>query len=60
MSFWTVVYALLFYAATILLMENYWVQPAAKAMSDLEGYVLQQPLTDRLVEDLVGAAGAEE
>jgi uncharacterized membrane protein len=45
-------------AALILLMEHQWVQPASEAMSDLEGFVFQQTITDRLAEDL--AAAAEE
>jgi uncharacterized membrane protein len=43
-------------SALILLMEHHWVQPASQAMSDLGGYVFQQTISDRLAEDLMGAA----
>jgi uncharacterized membrane protein len=46
-------------AALILLMENQWVQPASVAMADVGGYVFQQTITDRLAEDLAGAAEQE-
>jgi uncharacterized membrane protein len=47
-------------AATILLMENEWVRPASEAMADLGGIVFQQPLTDRLVEDMMAADETKE
>ncbi len=46
-------------AAVILLVEHEWVQSVAESMADLKGFVFQQPLTDTLVEDLMGASGAE-
>ena len=47
-------------AAIILLVEHEWVKTVAESMAGLEGFVFQQTLTDRLVEDLVGASEAEE
>lgn len=47
-------------AAVILLVEHQWVRSVADSMGGLEGIVLQQPLTDRLVEDLMGATGSDE
>ena len=47
-------------AALILLMENEWVKPLSESMAGEEGFVFQQPLTDRLVEDLMGAGGDEQ
>jgi uncharacterized membrane protein len=47
-------------AATILLMENEWVRPASEAMAGLGGYVFQQSLTDRLVEDMMAADETKE
>jgi uncharacterized membrane protein/sporulation protein YlmC with PRC-barrel domain len=43
-------------SALILLMEDQWVRKASEAMADLEGVVIQQTLTDKLVEDLLGAS----
>jgi uncharacterized membrane protein len=47
-------------AATILLMENEWVRPASEAMAGLGGFVFQQSLTDRLVEDMMAADETKE
>jgi uncharacterized membrane protein len=47
-------------AATILLMENEWTRPASEAMAGLGGYVFQQSLTDRLVEDMMATDEAAE
>lgn len=40
-------------AAVILLVEHQWARSAAESMAGQEGVVFQQPLTDRLVEDLL-------
>jgi uncharacterized membrane protein len=42
-------------SALILLMEHHWVRSAAESMGDLGGVVLEETLTDKLVEDLVKA-----
>jgi uncharacterized membrane protein len=42
-------------AAVILLVEHHWARSVADSMADVGGYVFQQPLTDRLVEDLMDA-----
>ena len=46
-------------AALILLVEHRWVQSVAQSMAGVEGIVFQQPLTDKLVEDLMAAGGPE-
>lgn len=46
-------------AAVILLVEHEWVKSVADSMADLGGFVFQQPLTDRLVEDLMSGSRAE-
>jgi uncharacterized membrane protein len=43
-------------AAVILLVEHQWAESVADAVAGAEGFVFRQPLTDRLVEDLVGAS----
>lgn len=45
-------------AAVILLVEHQWAQSVAESMAGMKGFVFQQPLTDRLVEDLMGASEA--
>jgi uncharacterized membrane protein len=47
-------------AAVILLVEHQWVRSVADSMAGVGGYVFQQPLTDRLVEDLIGSSAAAE
>ena len=47
-------------AAVILLVVHEWVKSVAESMAGLSGFVFQQPLTDRLVEDLMGASGTEK
>jgi uncharacterized membrane protein len=47
-------------AAVILLVEHRWRRSVADSMADLGGVVFQQPLTDRLVEDLMAASGSDE
>lgn len=46
-------------AAVILLVEHEWVKSVAESMAGLSGFVFQQSITDRLVEDLMGASGPE-
>ena len=46
-------------AAAILLVEHQWAQSVADSMAGLKGVVFQQPLTDRLVEDLMDASEAD-
>jgi uncharacterized membrane protein len=47
-------------AAVILLVEHRWRRSVADSMAGEEGFILQQPLTDRLVEDLMAASGSNE
>ena len=47
-------------AAVILLVEHRWARSAAESMAGQEGFIFQQPLTDRLVEDLMAASGSDE
>jgi uncharacterized membrane protein len=47
-------------AALILLVEHEWVKSVAESLADREGFVFQQPLTDRLVEELIGNSTPEE
>jgi uncharacterized membrane protein len=47
-------------AALILLVEHRWAKSVAESMAGLSGFVFQQPLTDSLVEDLMGASGTEK
>ena len=47
-------------AALILLVEHRWAESVAESMAGLSGFVFQQPLTDSLVEDLMGASGTEK
>ena len=47
-------------AAVILLVEHHWARSAADSMAGQEGFIFQQPLTDRLVEDLMAASGSDE
>jgi uncharacterized membrane protein/sporulation protein YlmC with PRC-barrel domain len=47
-------------SALILLVEHEWVRPVSEALADVGGLVLQQTLTDRMVEDLLQESGAEE
>jgi uncharacterized membrane protein len=42
-------------SALIILVEHEWAQPMSEALSDLGGIVLQQTLTDELVEELMEA-----
>jgi hypothetical protein len=42
-----------------MIVEDRWVRSVAESMADLEGFVFQQTMTDKMVEDLL-AAGAEE
>ena len=44
-------------SALILLVEDEWAVRASESLKDLGGVVVQQTLTDRLVEDLIEAAG---
>jgi uncharacterized membrane protein len=46
-------------AAVLMIVEDRWVRSVAESMADLEGFVFQQTMTDKMVEDLL-AAGAEE
>lgn len=43
-------------SALVLLIEDEWVKKASEALSDWPGIVLQQTLTDALVEDLLKAS----
>ena len=47
-------------AALILVVEHRWLQSAADSMAGREGFVFQQPLTDKMVEDLMGASGSDK
>jgi uncharacterized membrane protein len=47
-------------AAVILLVEHRWRRSVADSMAGQEGFVFQQTLTDRLVEDLMAASGSDE
>ncbi len=47
-------------AAVILLAEHRWARSAADSLGGQQGFVFQQALTDRLVEDLMVAAGTHE
>jgi uncharacterized membrane protein len=47
-------------AALVLLVEHEWVQTVAESLADQKGLVFQQPLTDELVEDLIGTSDAAE
>jgi uncharacterized membrane protein len=47
-------------AAVILLVEHQWRHSAAASLAGQEGFVFQQPLTDRLVEDLIAAGSSDE
>jgi uncharacterized membrane protein len=47
-------------AAVILLVEHQWRRSAADSLAGQEGFVFQQPLTDRLVDDFLRASGSEE
>jgi uncharacterized membrane protein len=47
-------------AAVIILVEHRMRRSLTDAMASQEGVVFQQPLTDRLVEDLLAAGGSEE
>jgi uncharacterized membrane protein len=46
-------------AALILLVEHHWVHTVEESMNDLGGFVFQETLTDRLVEDLMKSAEGE-
>jgi uncharacterized membrane protein/sporulation protein YlmC with PRC-barrel domain len=46
-------------SALIVLVEHEWAVSAAKAMAELEGVVIQQTLTDTLVEDLIETSETE-
>jgi uncharacterized membrane protein len=46
-------------AAVIVLVEHRWARSLAEETAGQEGFVLQQPLTDRLVEDLAAGVAGE-
>jgi uncharacterized membrane protein len=47
-------------SALIVLVEHEWAQPMSDALAGLEGVVLQQTLTDELVQELIENIGSEE
>jgi uncharacterized membrane protein len=47
-------------SAVIILVEHDWARPLSEAMADVEGVILQQTLTDELVEQLVAESDAQE
>lgn len=47
-------------AAVILLVKHQWRHSVADSLAGQEGSIFQQPLTDRLVEDLMAANGSDE
>lgn len=44
----------------ILLVKHQWRHSVADSLAGQEGSIFQQPLTDRLVEDLMAANGSDE
>jgi uncharacterized membrane protein len=47
-------------AAVILLVEHQWRRSAAESLAGQEGFIFQQSLTDKLVEDLLDASASDE
>jgi uncharacterized membrane protein len=47
-------------SALIILVEHDWAHPLSEALADVEGVILQQTLTDELVEELIKEGGADE
>ncbi len=45
-------------AGVILMVEHQWARSVADSLAGQEGVVFQQPLTDRLVEDLLASSGS--
>jgi hypothetical protein len=47
------------HSALIVLVEHDWVHPLSEALADDEGIILQQTLTDELVQHLIEESEAE-